>query len=74
MKIICDGADPRKVRIWTNNGIDITEDLAPMIIDFVVRPDEETLVVITCPVKGFVMNVGFEEPSIVEAPEDQNEN
>lgn len=74
MKIISDGADPGAVRIWTDDGIDITEDLKPLLIEFVVTPTEETVVVITCPIKGFVLDGGFGEHSIVEKEEDQNEN
>ena len=73
MNIICDSANPSKVRIWTDSGIDITEDLKPLLIELIVTPDEETTVVITCPLKGFIMNGGYGEHSIVEAPEENHE-
>ena len=70
MKIISDGPEPTDVKIWTDDGIDITADLKPILIEFVVNPLEEMTVVITCPVKGFIMDGGFAEPMIVESPEE----
>lgn len=70
MKIISDGSGPDSVRIWTDNGIDITNDLKPLLIDFVVEPGKDTVVIIHCPIKGFIMDGGFGEHTIVESPEE----
>ena len=73
MKIISNGPTTADIAIWTDSGINITQDLDPDQIAFVVEPNGGHLqVVITCPVKGFVIDSGLGEgsPEIVEAPEE----
>lgn len=77
MKIICNGPTAADIVIWTDDGIDITRDLDPDEISFVMGPDGANLqVVITCPVKGFVIDGGLSngEPTIVENTEVKNED
>lgn len=73
MKIICNGPSTGDIAIWTDDGINITQDLDPNKISFTVCPDDGAMqVILECPVKGFVIDSGLGqgEPEILEKDEE----
>lgn len=74
MKVICNGATPDDVAVYTDDGIDITKDLGVTSIALILEAGETNKLVLTCLATGLYINTSEEAEDIQvkfsQSPED----